>query len=851
MEEKIIRKFQEALDKSYKKYFKNEEDSISLTDLDKIEKLIEKDQTLRGTIKKLLKNCDGSVINDKIILLLSNFYLKRNEKGDLETAKECLEKVINKKNPEYKLQKNEITKAQEAIIISKETEILLKEANNLKNKGKDEEAIKKYQNCIIGFYSTKNLPKISECFSEIVSLTGDYAILEKLKLLCKVIDPHVSSNNITSKDIKLAVETYFEFAEIAINNILEEDGPNKEQELNNIFRNIGHAIDGIKGDFSEINNKNDLLSSFYSYLMGIFDIDFTIINPSYELINMLHVFSKKGSVYCYGTEFNKIFIELKSKSKEDIGTERINFISREKELRKECYENNKSHFFALELLPFTLETENIDEMREIFSEYKNRLESIREDKSNFSVGCGEMYRIFNNIASNKKIKINTIKKFKKEIEELCDIYPYGFNYGNGDITDYYNIILDEKEFINIFESFKEENLSELTNDLKSKSFSDFCNGLTSKDEISKKLEKFFEKIINNEDKFEYHIFELNRVDLERLENLCPKYKGRTNKLLEKKLLEKFEKNVDFFNELSNKNEIDEDTEKEINRTLGSLIRIADIILKEKFTIPKENEEQITNLFNNLENKNIVPISTIEVYKNTLQELEDLFPNLKGRTKELLEKKLLEKFEKNVDFFNELSNKNEIDEDTEKEINRTLSSLIRTTDIILKEKFTIPKENEEQITNLFNNLENKNIVPISTIEIYKDTLQELENLFPNLKGRTEKIIENRKSIEFEYNLNSINYLLTQEINENEQKSLDKETKEKVDNLMNFIKEAMNEKIENLKVYKKELKILFINLKESKNKALSDTINEHKEELEKLKNLFNEDKLNSSSYNFVQR
>ncbi len=128
---------------------------------------------------------------------------------------------------------------------------------------------------------------------------------------------------------------------------------------------------------------------------------------------------------------------------------------------------------------------------------------------------------------------------------------------------------------------------------------------------------------------------------------------------------------------------------------------------------------------------------------------------------------------------------------------------------------------------------------------------MENLFPNLKGRTEKIIENRKSIEFEYNLNSINYLLTQEINENEQKSLDKETKEKVDNLMNFIKEAMNEKIENLKVYKKELKILFINLKESKNKALSDTINEHKEELEKLKNLFNEDKLNSSSYNFVQR
>ncbi len=697
IQEKFLKIAQEC-DRSIKNYSKVQE----------IYNLIENNESFRGKMKKLLKsykNIENGFINDNFILSLSNFYLERNKKGDLETAKECLSKIINKNDLEYKIQ----------------------EIKCLKLENKTEEAINKYKSFIVNFYKTKNLYKISESFAEVREIVGnDIEIVGDFKSLCNVINPKVS--RITSKDIKLAVESYFKYAEEEVKNILESNSQNKEEELDNLFKNIGQNIDRIKGDFSEVNGKDrsklfekDEFFTFYQNIENKLSLDFSEylenIKNNPIVINMLKIFSEKGSYvgffkfdgwYRLGDE------SYKNSKKEDM-----------KKIAELEYKNNsKDHLVNQRFGEFIFNEENIDinKIETFFNNYKDNLELLKTNSvENFKAGASELIRFFEDtLLSNKNMNIEKIQNFEEEIKNLCDLYPYGFNYGNSDITDYYNIILNRKEFFNIFENFKEENTSELTDDLKSKSFINFCQDLRQSDKITSKLEDFFTKIIDNKDRFEYYIFYIRKSELEKLEELCPRFKGKTAELLSKKIFEKFDQNIDFINTCLSGGEIDKDTEKKINRTLSSLTMIVDKISEKKLNFPQEKKGKLKALFNNLKNNSNIPEnSEIINYKNKLEEID---------------------FKNNLKFINDIFSEN--------------------TEITTEE-------------------------------------------------------ENSK---------------------------------KINNLMEFIKDAKNEKIENLKIYKEELRKLFNNLESTKNQTLFNMINEEqKNDLNNLKSVINDGNFSLSRSN----
>ncbi len=653
-----------------------------LSEKEKIYNLIENNESFRGKMKKLLKSYNDTKnesINDNFILSLSNFYLKRNEKDDSKTAKECLSKIANKNDLEYKIQ----------------------EIKYLKLENEIEEAINKYKSFIVNFYQAENLYKMSESFAEVKEIVEDD--IEDFKSLCKVINPKVS--RITSKDIKLAVESYFKYAEEEVKNILESNSQNKEEELNNLFKNIGQNIDRIKGDFSEVNDKNDLFANFYTFI-SMEDSTFVMENPSYEFLKMLETFVKKGNVNCYGFLYNSL------RAIKDSNQNIFNLKNNKENLLRECYAKYNSHFFAMELLPFALKTENINETKEIFCEYKKRLESKKENKSVFYPACFEMYRLFNNISEDKNISITNIKNFEEEIKNLCDLYPYGFNYGNSDITDYYNIILNRKEFLNIFENFKEENTSELTDDLKSKSFINFCQDLRQSDKITSKLEDFFTKIIDNKDRFEYYIFDIRKSELEKLEELCPRFKGKTAELLSEKIFEKFDQNIDFINICLSGGEIDKDTEKKINRTLSSLTMIVDKISEKKLNFPQEKKDKLKDLFNNLKNNSNIPEnSEIINYENKLEEID---------------------FKNNLEFINNIFSES-VEITTEEENSKKINNLMEFINEAKNEKIENLKIYKEGLKKLFNNLENtKNQTLFNMInEEQKNDLNNLKSVINDI------------------------------------------------------------------------------------------------------------------------
>lgn len=588
--------------------------------------------------------CDEIKKHTTIVIASYTSLLKTGEKDvDNRILSEIIDFNLKNKDPNFSELINEFTPKN-----------MFKTAQILLERGEKKNAIKILQNCMIKCCSDKDENNIVK---DETTLKACFDKFKELRInLLDNFEPIKKIRNFTSENSKI-IETYLKIAEFSI-----EDSLRSVENIDKIFLNISKTIGKINGNFLVIdeNGKDkDILNDFYA--------NFTQLNPelfttnlSCNCIKMYQTFVLKGSHNILGNLLKAYeYLEQKKGNSKEI----TKLISNKVNLMMEFCDKYEYHDGFRLLLPYLFEKGDRKNVKKYFDKYCNVVEQLKNSNNSFNKKAyyevaEELIRLIDGIARN----LHNFPFVIDRLEDLCDNFPYKFDYGNAITTDQVNISLSRIEFedftkdVSGLKNTIEKNKEEMTSILnektenfkksKEKEVQILVDKIENDTEIlDNKIKDFFNKIENG---YLDYSFILNNIDkFEKIGNLSYTTRGRTREIIKNGIQKQFEEKINSLNELFSK-EKTEDRNKKINRGIVSLAKlIGKEILTKKYDLDLEsNKLAIKNFFDNLEvNNDVIQTLYKEKFKEEFEKIKIIIIE-KNKTVEE-NKEELEQTEKSV------------------------------------------------------------------------------------------------------------------------------------------------------------------------------------------------------------
>ncbi len=571
------------------------------------------DEIKKGNKKVILSQIESLkfreiAVDYKILLSLTDYYLKNENKEDIL-------KHISEFNPKNIFRMLEILEDKNFFIKKEDMEEILKLC-----------MIK----CCIPGEDVYYMEVLEKCFDKLMEIGfNPYTDLEIIKGIKNI--KNVSEENYT------AINTYLNIIRILISKNI-----NNIKKVNQFLKEVNGTINNINGNFLIINENGEEIDILYKFYGDIKQLKPELF--SYEYINMAQTFVKKGSQNTLGILLD-IYKELE---KEKVSGNIVKLMNNKIKLMMEFCDKYEFQDALRLLLPYLFEKGDKENVTKYLSKYCDAIEKLKNsnnlaDRKAYYEVAKELIRFIDGIIEY----LDNFPDIIDKLEDLCDNFPYNYNYGNGVTTDYIKISRSRVKFNEMYNEIcqlknninkNEKEIVELNKKSINFDDEDEINKIViqrqklademekNKETLDNKIKKFF-CIIENEN-LDYSFISENIKNLEDLENLNPIFKGKANETLKNIVKKQFNEKINSLNKLfsndNNKNE------KIINRELTSLAKIiGEKIISEKYAITFEDNEldNLDTFINNLEKNNI------SIYKEEFERLKEKLENTKKDLKQ--------------------------------------------------------------------------------------------------------------------------------------------------------------------------------------------------------------------------